>query len=341
MTRQRTPPVVGDDSLAPAVQPFTFPAATRWIGIAVLAAVWLALPLILPRSLLAAMVFAALYALAGLGVSMLLGFVGIISIAQHVFYGLGAYATAVLTVSYGLPAPVGFLAGVGLSLALAYLVGRPVLRLSGLYLALATLALGIVGNAAFVEFRGLTGGTLGIGGILTLSLGPWELPRPAGYYYLTWVVVALAIVATRRLLISPTGFALRGLRDSPAAAKVLGIDVARLRTHAFAYSAVLGSVAGALFAHYVGFISTHSFTVTQGISFLLVAILGGMRSVYGPILGAIFVAVVPEIVRSAGDLHQLLFGLALVLMILFAPNGIWYLLQRGMASLQTKGHHHE
>lgn len=292
-------------------------------GVAGLAgvAVWLALPWFLGRGSIDILVFAGLYTIAGLGVSFLLGQCGIVSLAQSVFYGIGAYSTAYGTTVLGWPIPVCILVGIVVSGVIAMLVGTPVLRLSGYFLALATLALAIMGHVLFVEWDWLTGGTLGIGGIPRLSIFGISLRTPTHFYYFIWPCAAVVLWLHYNLLNSRTGMALRAMRDAPSAAKVAGINVESLRVRTFILSAVLGSFAGSLFAHYVSFVSVDSFGVDRAIGFLLIAVLGGARSIAGTVVGAIFVTALPNLLSRLGEIHPLLFAVLLIIAVIFLPAG--------------------
>ncbi|MDQ3259558.1 MAG: branched-chain amino acid ABC transporter permease [Pseudomonadota bacterium] len=289
------------------------------------------LPAVASRSIIDVLVFAALYAIAGLGVSFLLGQCGIVSLAQSVFYGIGAYSTAYCTTQLGWPAAAGFAFGMGISAIIAAAVGWPVLRLSGYFLALATLALGIIGHVLFLEWDWLTGGTLGIGGIPPLNLFGFMLNTPQRFYYLVWIVVLVVFWLHASLLRSRTGYAMRAMRDAPAAAAALGVNNQMLKAKVFVLSAVLGALAGSLFAHYVSFVSVDSFGVDRAINFLLLAVLGGASTIIGPILGALFITVMPHALSTFGDIHALLFAACLVAAVIFLPDGLAGLLRRAPA----------
>jgi branched-chain amino acid transport system permease protein len=307
------------------------PSAWRWPTVAILFAAVVLLPAVTSRSIVDVLVFSALYAIAGLGVSFLLGQCGIVSLAQSVFYGVGAYSTAYCTTQLGWPAAAGFAFGMGISAIIAAAVGWPVLRLSGYFLALATLALGIIGHVLFLEWDWLTGGTLGIGGIPPLNLFGFVLNTPQRFYYLVWIVVVVVFWLHASLLRSRTGFAMRAMRDAPAAAAALGVDNQMLKAKVFVLSAVLGALAGSLFAHYVSFVSVDSFGVDRAINFLLLAVLGGARTIIGPILGALFITVMPHALSAFGDIHALLFAACLVAAVIFLPGGLAGLLRRPAA----------
>ena len=301
-----------------------------WAGAGLLLLAWAALPALATRAVVDMMVFAGLYAIAGLGVAFLLGQCGIVSLAQSVFYGIGAYATAYCTVSLEWPAAAGFACGGALSALIALAVGWPVLRLSGYFLALATLALAVIGHVLFLEWDWLTGGTLGIGGIPALRLLGFELNSPQRFYYLVWPLAAAAVLMHASLLHTRTGLAMRAMRDAPAAAAVLGVDVHVLKVKIFVLSAVLGALSGSLFAHYVSFVSVDSFGVDRAINFLLLAVLGGAQSVWGAVLGALFITITPRLLSGFGDIHAMLFAAFLIAAVVFLPEGFGGALQRAL-----------
>lgn len=298
--------------------------------IAIVAA-WAVLPLLLPRHFVDLLVFAAIYAIAGLGVGLLLGHCGIVTLAQSAFYAVGAYASAIATVTLKLPVPAGFLIGVLASAAIAFAIGWPILRLRGYFLAIATLALAMIANALFFEWDWLTGGTVGIGAIPKLSILGYTLDTPLSFYYVAWTVAALAILLVHNLVAGRTGLAMRGMRDSIDAARALAIDVHGLRVKVFVVSAILGSVAGSLFAHYTSYVSVASFSIDKAILFLLIPVVGGTRSPAGAIVGALFITFVPELLSRIGDFHGIVFGIVLVLVVMVAPHGIMGVVEKWRA----------
>ncbi len=284
-------------------------------------AIWAVLPWIVGRGTIDILVFSGLYTIAGLGVSFLLGQCGIVSLAQSGFYGIGAYASAYGTTVLGLPIPVCIVMGIILSALIAAAVGMPVLRLSGYFLALATLALAIIAHVMFLELEWLTGGTLGIGGIPRISLFGNAINTPFRFYYLVWPCAFLVIFLCYNLLHSRTGIALRAMRDAPDAAAVAGVEIESLKVRIFIFSAALGAFAGSLFAHYVSFISVDSFSIDRAISFLLIAVLGGVRSIAGTIAGALFVTAAPNYLSRFGDIHPILFAAILIVAVILLPGG--------------------
>jgi branched-chain amino acid transport system permease protein len=310
----------------------------RWTGLVLLIAAWAVVPLLAGRSTVDVFVFAALYAIAGLGVAFLLGQCGIVSLAQNVFFGIGAYSTAYGATVLGWPALASMITGMVISGSIAAGVGTPVLKLSGYFLALATLALAIIGHVLFLEWEWLTGGTLGIGGVPPISLFGYPLNTPLRFYYFVWPIVLVVILIHRNLLVSRTGIAMRAMRDAPWAAAVLGVNIARLKEKVFVSSAVLGSFAGSLFAHYVSFVSVDSFGVDRSINFLLIAVLGGARTVAGAVLGAIFVTELPNLLSQLGDVHALLFAGFLIAAVIFLPAGFGGAIERVWKTFSGPGY---
>lgn len=279
-------------------------------------------PPFLPRNLVDLLVFTCIYSIAGLGVGLLLGQCGIVNLGQSVFYALGAYASAYVTVTLGDSALPGFLAGIVVSAVIAAVIGWPVLRLTGHFLALATLALGIIANAIFYEWDWLTHGSLGFGGVPKLDLFGFVLDTPLRFYYLVAAVLVFCLWLAGNLIDSRTGLMLHSLRDAPEAAISLGVNRQWLRTRMFVLSAILGSLAGSLFAHYGSFVNVQSFGIEKAISFLIIPVLGGVTSLPGVVIGALFITLVPEVLDRLGPVHQILFGLTLMAVVVVMPSGL-------------------
>ncbi|MGE0800033.1 MAG: branched-chain amino acid ABC transporter permease, partial [Lautropia sp.] len=268
-----------------------------------------AAPLVLPVHYVDMLVFAAILAIGGLGVGFLLGQAGIINLAQAAFYGIGAYATAHVTVAWQLPGILGLLLGLAISAAFAFVIGLPLLRLSGHFLALATLALLVIVTQLFFEWDWLTGGSLGISGIPKVSLFGWKLDSPVRFYYFVWPIALLCFWLLANIANGRPGLAMCAMRDSPEAAEVMAVDSAVLRTKLFVLSAALGALSGSLFAHYVGYVSVESFTLERTIFLLLAPVIGGIRHPWSALPGAIFVTLLPELLSPLGDVYRILFGL--------------------------------
>ena len=289
--------------------------------VAPLVLLWVVLPLLLPDAVTDLLVFTGLYYIAGLGVGLALGQCGIVNLGQALFFGIGAYASAALS-TRGVPIIGGVLAGAAIAAAIAAVLGWTILRLSGYFLGLATLALGIIGYSLFFEWDGITGGSLGIGGIPKPALFGLAIDNTQKFYYLIWIVAFAVTWMVHNLIDGRAGLLLRAGRDSSEASISLGIRLRLMRTAVFALCAVLGSLAGSLFAHYASFVSVDSFGLTKSLIFLLVPVLGGMRSPAGMLVGALFVSFVPYLLSRLGDVHQILFGLTMIAVVVLLPNGL-------------------
>lgn len=296
---------------------------TRFPLFPVLAVLLLALlPMLAARHTLDLMIFAALYSIAGLGVGLLLGQCGIVNLAQAFFYGIGAYASAYGTVMLEWSPWIGILVGMATAGLVALAIGWPILRLTGFFLALATLAVGTIGTILFFEWDWLTGGTLGIGGLPPLSIAGFSFDTPERFYYLAWAVALAVMALAWNLTRGRPGLAMRAVRDAAPAAEGLGVDIHAMRVKVFVIGAMLGALAGSLFAHHVTYVSVESFTVPRSIVFLLIPVIAGARVVWGVIPGALFITFVPEWLAAFGDMHQMLFGIVLVLVVTLLPEGL-------------------
>jgi branched-chain amino acid transport system permease protein len=285
---------------------------------------------------LGALVLAGLYALNALGLSLLTGFAGQVSIGQAAFFGTGAYVLGILTTRTSVPLPVAWAAAIGAAMLLAVAVGLPSLRLRGHYLAMATLAFGeiffIVVNA---DPGGLTGGPSGFGRIPRLSLGPWEIRGEQAYFYVCWALVWTAILIGINIVHSRTGRALRALHISESAARSLGVNIGRLKIQVFVLSALLSAAAGCLYAHFVTFLSPTGFSLLYSIRFITMAAIGGMANLWGAVAGATFLALLPEQLRFLHDYEALVYGGILMLLMIYCPSGIlgWIRLPPALRSL--------
>jgi len=285
-------------------------------------------PLMMGRHVVDLFVFTAIFTIAGLGVSLLLGQCGILNMAQALFFGIGAFASAIMSTRWGIGAPLNMLSGVAISVLVAVIIGWPILRLSGFFLTLATLAISLIGSSLFLEWDDWTGGELGVSGIPKLSVFGFVLDTPLRFYYFVWPLALVALWLASNLVKGRTGLAMQAMRDAPAAAEVLAVDMHRLKVFMFAVAAALGSLAGSFLAYYVSFINFSSFTIERGIMFVLITVIAGAHSVWGVVLGALFITLVPEWMSGFGDIHRVLFGIALVAVVTLLPEGLVGLLSK-------------
>ena len=263
-----------------------------------------------------------IFALVALGLNFLVGYAGQISLCHAAFFGVGAYATALLTEKAGVPYVLSLLVAGLFTTVVSTLVAVPALRLRSLYLAIATLGFGVVLQKIIFEWRSLTGG----GGGMQLA-PPSVAGHPltaTGLYGLTIALLAIGLYGAHNLSRGRTGRALRIIKESETAAGALGISAARYKITAFAISAFYAAVAGGLFAYLVGYINPESFNVGLSISFLSMVVIGGLGAIGGSIVGAIFYVLVPEFLRGfTNDAPGLVFGALLVAVMVFMPRGLW------------------
>jgi branched-chain amino acid transport system permease protein len=262
-----------------------------------------------------------IFALVAIGLNMLTGFSGQISLGHAGFFAIGAYASGLLTQRLGLPFWLAIPVGGAFATLIGALIALPALRLKNLYLAIATLGFGIVTQKVIFEWRTVTGGGGGLQ-VPTPTLFGFSLAEGSG---MTWVIaltLAAGTWAAFKLANGRTGRALTMLRESELAAGCIGIHVARYKVTAFALSAFYTAIAGGLYANLVRYINPESFNVNMSIMFLAMIVIGGMGSVRGALLGAAFYVVVPEAVRGFKDAPGLIFGLSLMLVMILLPGGL-------------------
>jgi len=237
---------------------------------------------------------------------------GMLALANAAFMGIGAYTSALLTMNYGLPFPLALAAGMVAPAIMAFLIGKPTLRLSGVYLAMATLAFGEVVRIALLNAESITGGALGLNGI----------PQSTQWWH-----VALALVLTLALLWrlrrSNVGRAFESIKEDETAAGLMGIDVAAHKMLAFVLGAAIAGLAGTLNAHLTFFIGPSEYGFDRAVDILTMAILGGIGHLTGPVIGAVILTLLPEMLRSLKDFRLVFNGFILVLIVLFLPKGIW------------------
>lgn len=293
----------------------------------------LAVPLALEGSyLINVLVFVGINTMLAIGLNLLLGYAGQISLGHAGFFGLGAYLSGILTATYGWnPWAVMPLAAVIVGI-LAFLIGFPILKLKGHYLAMATLGLGIIIYIVFNETVDLTGGPSGLSGIPNLSIGSFTFDTDLKNYYLIWVFTIGIVFLSVNLTNSRVGRALRAIHDSEVAARVMGVNARLLKVQIFALSAVISSLAGSLYAHTMTFVSPASFGFNFSVELLTMVVIGGLGSIYGSFLGAALLTLLPEFLRAAHDYDIIIYGGLLMLMVMFMPGG----LVRGIPQLYKK-----
>ena len=273
------------------------------------------------------------------GLGLLFGYAGQVSLGHAAFVGLGAYTCAFASVRMHAPWPLAFAAAGAVAAVGGLVLALPSLRLRGHYLAMATLGFGELMSLAFTEATPVTGGVDGFSGIPFPSIGSLTIRTPAGLYWLVWGIAgAVTLIALNMVALRP-GRAMRALHGSGLGAQACGVDVVGVKVRAFVVSAAFAGMSGALYASVIGFISPSVFTLTASVSFLAMAVIGGTGSLAGPIVAAALLtllqyldALIPGISRDAAQVVQAyepdVYGLAIVLVVLFAPGGIGALWRR-------------
>ena len=254
--------------------------------------------------------------------NLLLGYAGQISLGHAAFFGMGAYISGILTTRFGFdPWPVMIISAL-LSGGLAFVIGFPILKLKGHYLAMATLGFGIIMFIIFNETVALTGGPSGLSGIPNIHISSLVFDNDWNNYYLIWIITLIVMLLSINLSQSRIGRALRAIHDSEVAARVMGVNARVLKVQIFAVSALVSAVAGSLYAHTMTFISPASFGFNFSIELVTMVIIGGLGSIYGSFLGAAILTILPEFLRVLQDFDIIVYGLMLILITMFMPGGL-------------------
>jgi branched-chain amino acid transport system permease protein len=279
--------------------------------------------------------YVGLYSLVAIGLVLLTGVAGLTSFGQAAFVGLGAYSTAYLSLAYGLSPWVGLAAGLAITIVSAYVIGLITLRMSGHYLPLATIAWGIslyfvFGNLEFLnKYDGLSG-------IPPISIFGLELKSGRSMYYLIWIIVLAAVIAIHNLLDSRPGRAIRALKGGGTMAEAMGVDTRQMKVIAFVVSAILACISGWLYAHFQRTVNPSPFGLKYGIEYLFMVVIGGVGHIWGAVLGAAVLtllkdglqSVLPRVFGSSGNYEAIVFGALMIVLLQYAPNGIWHYLRK-------------
>lgn len=300
------------------------------------------------------MVLAGIYGCVAIGLNLLIGYAGQISLGHAAFFGIGAYTTAILCTRVSwCPTWLAMMAGTLLAAGVGWLVGKPVLRLKGNYLAMATLGLGEIAFILFQQVKGLTGGTVGILSIPPLSIFGLKLDSDLKYYFVVWIIVMLLMLVSINLIKSRVGRALRALHSSEVAADAMGVNAGRYKTNVFVLSAAFAGLGGALFALFQKYINPESFVLSVSILFVTMVVVGGMGSVWGGLIGAVLLTFLPSVIQAMpqwipgipeglanfSNYQLVLYGLLLILFMLFMPKGVGFGLSRATDFTKVKARH--
>jgi len=294
----------------------------RYATLALLAAIVGVLPLFFPSTYyfrVASLVWVS--AFAAIGLNILMGQAGQVSLGHAGFFGVGAYAVATGPAHLGMPVWAALLAGAVISAGLAYLVGRPILRLKGHYLAIATLGLGVLVALVLTTESRWTGGPDGMS-VARLTLFGWRASGSSAWYWISGGLLILGAWIALNLGETPTGRAFRALHDSEVAARVVGIDVSRFKLQAFVIASVYASIAGSMLALMNGFINPDQAGFLHSVELVTMVVLGGLGSVIGSIVGAAVLVTLPQLLTVFQEYEHLLLGLIIILSMIFMRDGI-------------------
>jgi branched-chain amino acid transport system permease protein len=285
----------------------------------------LALPWLVPQSsgLLGSLVITGILFIGVLGLDVLMGYAGLVSLGQGGFMAIGGYTAAILAVQYGWPPLLGTIAGIALSLLCALILSLATIRLRGVYLALATLAFGLLVDSLAVGMMDLTGGPSGLVGVPAFSVGPASFASPLAMYYLVATLIVVLVVLLRGGIRSSFGRALKAIRTDQTAATALGINVVRYKIVAFAISAALASLSGSLFAFFFHYLSPEMVNTSRSLEMVTMLVIGGEGTLVGPIVGVTLLTLLPEIFQPFALYKRLAEGLLLVLAFQYLPAGIY------------------
>ena len=293
-----------------------------YTGLYIVIAVLAVLPFVLPNSFYVDLAIRmAINAIIVLGLNLLIGFAGQISLGHAGFLGIGAYASAVLPSHFGWNPVLAMLAGALATGALAALVARPIFKLKGNYLAMATLGLGIIINIAVRNEAQWTGGPDGMP-VPAFGLFGFELTSDKHWYWVVATMLAFSVWASLNLIDSPFGRALRALHGSEVASQVVGVNIVRYKVTIFVMSAVFASIMGSITAHYMAFVTPNFADFFHSVELVTMVVVGGMASVFGSIIGAVLLTALPQALATFEGWETVVFGAVLMLCMIFLPKGL-------------------
>ena len=326
---------IGSAKQSYAADAALFDSATQWRWVAVLVAALVAFPFVASQYWLYMACLVAINIASATGLNILTGYTGLVSLGQAAFMGLGAYTVAILQLRYNTPFLLNLLAGGLVAMLAGMVVGLPSLRVKGLYLAIATIAAGVIAHFIFSHFTALTGGTAGLT-VPPASLFGLQLDTDFRLYWVIVPITALMLLGSANLFRTRIGRAFIAIRDRDISAEVLGIPLLQYKLLSFAISSFYAGVAGGLFAYFFRAITPESFPLLMSIFFLAAVIVGGMGTILGSVLGAVFMTMVPEVLKIVvgwlplsgnatlylSPIRTIVFGLMIVLFLIFEPHGL-------------------
>ncbi|GEB32463.1 MULTISPECIES: branched-chain amino acid ABC transporter permease [Brevibacillus] len=297
-------------------------------GFGIYVALMIVFPFVMPDEYYRSVgIIIGLHAIVTIGLCLVMGLAGQISLGQAAFWGIGAYTSAVLTTKYGLSPFVGLIASAIVPGLFAFILGRAIAGLQGYYLAMATLAFGYIVQIGITEWEPVTGGA---SGMISIPQVPFFGGSELSMYYLIWAVVTCVLLFSLNLLHSRVGRAFRAIHKSEIAATSMGIDVSKFKLNAFVVSGMFAGISGGLYAHYMGILDPQPFGLHESIKFLTMVVIGGMTSIWGALIGTVLIGFISEglillsevIPGLQGDVDTIVFGGILVLIVMFMPEGL-------------------
>ncbi|MBM4445166.1 MAG: branched-chain amino acid ABC transporter permease [Chloroflexi bacterium] len=283
------------------------------------------------------MIFIGLNTMLTVGLCLLMGYTGQVSLGHAAFFGIGAYFSAILSKTYDVNPWLAMGIGAAATGAFAYVISYPIFRLRGNYLAMATLGLGLIIYILFRELGDYTGGPDGMYGIPYLSAGGFVFDTPFKRYFLVWGLCLAMLLISQNIVRSRSGRALRAIHGSEAAAESVGINSAQFKMKIFVLSAVYASLAGSLFVHHLRFVGPQPFGFLASVMVVVMAVVGGLASVWGAIFGAAAIRILSDkVLLEFGELDLIVYGLILMVVMIFLPQGLFVGLKEGYARLRLR-----
>ncbi|MDD5944609.1 MAG: branched-chain amino acid ABC transporter permease [Clostridia bacterium] len=263
-----------------------------------------------------------IFSILSLSLNLITGYMGITSLGHAAFFGVGAYTAAILSTRMGFGFIATAILGTVFAAVFGVLLGLPTLRIKGRYLAIVTLGFCEIMRIIELNWMSLTRGPQGISGIPKVSIFGLQCVKPIQKYYVALVLLIITVLVIMAIMNSRMGRAISAIRDDETAADAMGINVFKYKIMVFSISSALAGLAGAFYAHYMGFIDPNAFNFDQSILILSMTIMGGMASIPGSIFGASVLSILPEVLRVVNDYRQIVYGLLLAIMVVWKPNGI-------------------
>jgi branched-chain amino acid transport system permease protein len=293
-------------------------------------------PLVVPDPfIMHLLVLSAIYAAFATSLNLVMGYSGLLSLGHQAFFGLGAYASAIFS-ALGIPLWGAVVAAGGVSTLAARGIGAVLLRMRSAFFVIATIAFAEILRVVSINWIGLTNGPMGISGVAPLHVGSIDLSDPYLAYYPAAILAALSLVVTALVVKSRIGNALVGMREAEYVARSVGIDTNRYAMWSVLVSACIAGLAGSMYAHYVQFVSPDVFYFSIIVSLVVMVLAGGMGTLVGPVLGAVVFTILPELLRASDRYRLVIYGSIIVLLVRFAPEGIWGLMLKGLSVVRAQ-----